>query len=93
MLRAALLALLAAACVPHPGGQCNSDGDCGYGTTCQVGLCSLAPNGRLQVPRIIPNTSSGAVVNPQAARRQGQLQGSGVNPQAARRRAATGSGR
>jgi len=43
MMRAGLIALLAAACVPHPGGQCNSDADCGYGTTCQSRLCQQPP--------------------------------------------------
>lgn len=44
MLRACLASLLcAAACVPAPGGQCGSDADCGFATTCQRGLCRAAP--------------------------------------------------
>ena len=35
--------LLAAACVPKPGGQCSSDADCGFATTCQRGLCRAPP--------------------------------------------------
>jgi outer membrane protein assembly factor BamB len=38
----ALLAACAAGCVPTPGGQCAQDGDCGYGLTCQDGLCRTA---------------------------------------------------
>jgi outer membrane protein assembly factor BamB len=38
-----LLLVLAAGCVPTPGGQCAQDGDCGYGLTCQDGLCRPAP--------------------------------------------------
>lgn len=34
-------ALSSAACIPHPGGQCDQPSDCGYGTTCQRGLCEL----------------------------------------------------
>lgn len=41
MLRVLTLSALlaAAACVPQPGGQCASDGDCRAGTTCLSGLC------------------------------------------------------
>jgi outer membrane protein assembly factor BamB len=38
-----LLAAFAAGCAPTPGGQCDIDADCAYGTTCQDGLCRAAP--------------------------------------------------
>ncbi len=37
------LALACLACVPRPGGQCSTDLDCGFATTCQRGLCRAAP--------------------------------------------------
>jgi outer membrane protein assembly factor BamB len=37
------LAAALSACIPSPGGQCSADADCGYGTTCQEGLCRKAP--------------------------------------------------
>ena len=37
------LALGSLACVPHPGGECSTDLECGYGTTCQRGLCRSPP--------------------------------------------------
>jgi outer membrane protein assembly factor BamB len=43
------------ACVPHPGGQCGSDTDCGYGTTCQSGLCQRAPEPPPQVGWLAPD--------------------------------------
>ncbi len=43
MLRSILIWALASACVPHPGGQCAGDSACGYGTTCQRGLCERPP--------------------------------------------------
>ena len=36
-------ALLLGACIPHPGGQCQGDSDCGYGLSCQAGLCETPP--------------------------------------------------
>ncbi len=39
----AISLITCAACVPHPGGQCASDGDCQYGLSCQQGLCEVAP--------------------------------------------------
>ena len=36
-------ALLLGACIPHPGGQCQSDADCGYALSCQSGLCETPP--------------------------------------------------
>ena len=40
---AALLAAAATGCFPAPGGQCGADADCGYGLTCQDGLCRQRP--------------------------------------------------
>ena len=40
---AALLAAAATGCIPAPGGQCDADADCGYGLTCQDGLCRQRP--------------------------------------------------
>ena len=38
-----LLAAAATGCIPSPGGQCDADADCGYGLTCQDGLCRTRP--------------------------------------------------
>ncbi len=42
-LAAPAVAILFAACVPQPGGQCSADLDCGFATTCQRGLCRTPP--------------------------------------------------
>ena len=59
MTRALLLACLAAAaCVPQPGGQCKSDLDCGFATTCQRGLCRAAPPAPLPVTWLMPEADA-----------------------------------
>ncbi len=39
LLLVSVCAALFAACIPHPGGQCSTDNDCGYGLACTGGLC------------------------------------------------------
>lgn len=53
------VALAGLACVPRPGGQCAADADCGYGTTCQAGLCRAAiPPAPLLVTWLAPEADA-----------------------------------
>jgi len=58
MLRLALVCLLVSACIPHPGGQCAALSDCGFGTTCQSGLCQRPPLASPEVTWLTPDDGS-----------------------------------
>ena len=54
MIRIAWIALLGSACLATPGGQCKEDAQCGYGTTCQRGLCEKPPAAAPRVSWLSP---------------------------------------